>query len=157
MKVEKIDYVWVILSWVIVAFTFTKGCLSIGVLIIYALMAALMLYHMFTVKKRISGTQTAIGEVTGYHTSDKSKLVYPIVRFETESGRTVTSVCSAGDTERLYEEGSSEMVCYDPLDPMFFYFADREDELTSPYRSYIIFGGIAAFILFLVVRAIFGG
>ena len=49
------------------------------------------------------------------------------------------------------------MVCYDPLDPMFFYFADREDELTSPYRSYIIFGGIAAFILFLVVRAIFGG
>ena len=77
--------------------------------------------------------------------------------YETEEGRTVTSVCAFGDTERRYETGSTEVVRYDPLDPMFFYFAEREDELISPYKNYIIFGGIIAVILFLVVRAMFGG
>ncbi len=157
MKVEKIDYVWVILSWAVVALTYSKGCLSVGVLVIYALFAALMIYHISVVKKQMSGTMNAIGEITGYHTPERSKLYYPIVKFETEKGRTVTSVYTNADRERRYEIGDTETVCYDPLDPMFFFFADREDDLTSAYRSYLLYGGIAAIVLFIVVRAIFGG
>ncbi|MBO4877613.1 MAG: DUF3592 domain-containing protein [Ruminococcus sp.] len=157
MKVEKIDYVWAVLSLVTVALTFSKGCLSIGVIIIYAMMVSVFLYHINTVKQQISGTTETLGVIKDYHTSEKTKLYYPIVTYETEEGRTVTSVCSFGDTERRYETGSTEVVRYDPLDPMFFYFAEREDELISPYKNYIIFGGIIAVILFLVVRAMFGG
>lgn len=157
MKVEKIDYVWVVLSWVTVAVTFTHGCLSLGVIIVYVLMALTFLYHIATVKKRMSGTKEAIGEIKDYHTPERSKLYYPIVSYETETGRTVTSVYSIADREKTYEIGSSEKVCYDPKDPMFFYFADYADEMTAAYRSYIIYGAIVAFIMFLIVRAIFGG
>jgi len=157
MKVEKIDYVWVVLSWAVVALTFTKGCLSVGVLIIYVMLAALMFYHISVIRKQMSGTKNAIGEVTGYHTPEKGKVYYPIVRFETEEGRTVSSVYSNPDRERRYDIGDTETICYDPLDPMFFFFADREDDLTAGYRSYIIYGGIVALVLFFLVRAIFGG
>ena len=36
-----------------------------------------------------------------------------------------------------YELHSDVMICYDPEDPMFFYFPDRESDLTRTYTRSI--------------------
>ncbi|MBR1738924.1 MAG: hypothetical protein IJ737_01410 [Ruminococcus sp.] len=155
MKVDKIDYAWAVISWVVIGVTFRKGVLHFGILIVYGLMAVLFFWHIYTVRRRIRGSEAAIGTITGYHTSENGRLWYPIVRYETEEGREVTSVYSHASKKADYETGSEEMILYTPSDPMFFYFASRESELTAGYYKYLIYSGIAAIALFLLTMKVF--
>ncbi len=74
------------------------------------------------------------------------------MKYETETGREITSVYTVGERKQRYEIGDEEMICYDPDNPMFFYFANREDELTRDYFRFIIFGGIIAALLFIIAQ-----
>ena len=69
----------------------------------------------------------------------------------TETGREVTSVYTVEDSKQRYEIGAEEMVCYDPDDPMFFYFSSRQEDLYKDYFRLIVFGGAIAALLTLFV------
>lgn len=153
MNVEKIDYIWAVLSFITVGVTYHYGCLLYGLLGIYAFMAGVFLYHIIKINKRLANTIAVYGIITDYRTKKGAKThYYPVVEYETEEGRQVSSVYTIAESEQKYEIGDEELICYDPDDPVFFYFSNRKYELTSNYYKYIIFGGIAAL---LVVIAIF--
>ena len=88
----------------------------------------------------------------GYRTADGGRVIYPIVNYETEEGRDISSVYTIADKEEKYELGEEVMICYSPDDPMFFYFSDRTDELTGDYYRYILYGGIIAALLFIIIE-----
>ncbi|MBO5163734.1 MAG: DUF3592 domain-containing protein [Ruminococcus sp.] len=155
MKVEKADYVWAVLSFITVGVSFHFGYLLYGLLAIYGFMVLLFLYHVFKVKKQISGTEAAFGKITEYRTKKGSRTYYyPVVEFETADGRSVSSVYTYPDKEQKYEIGDEELIRYDPDDPIFFYFANRENELTDNYYRYILFGGIPALIVLILIFAL---
>lgn len=155
MKVEKIDYIWAVLSFVIVGISFHMGYLLYGLLIIYALMTALFLYHIFTVKKRLAGTSAVYGTITEYREKkERCTYYYPVVEYETEDGRNISSMYLYPDKEMKYEIGDEEMICYDPDDPIFFYFANRENELTENYYRYIVFSSVFAVIVVILIFAL---
>lgn len=154
MNVEKIDYIWAVLSFIAVGVTYHFGCLLYGILGIYVLMVLLFLYHIFEVKKRLKNTVAVYGRITGYHTAKGSGThYYPVVNYETEDGREISSVYTIADSEQKYDIDDEEMICYDPDNPLFFYFANREAELTANYYRYIIFGGIPAFFVLIAILA----
>ena len=150
MKVEKIDYIWSAVSMVIVGYTYWNHRLPDGILLIYAMMVVLFAYHIWRIKKRLSESVAVYGKVTDYHTSQKVRGSFPIVTYTTEGGREITSVSSVEERKRHYEIGDEVMVCYDPDEPMFFYFAGRENELTNDYFRFILFGAPVAFIMLLM-------
>ena len=76
-----------------------------------------------------------------------------MVRYTTETGREVTSVYTVEDSKQRYEIGAEEMVCYDPDDPMFFYFSNRKEELYRDYVRFIVYGGAVSAILLLLLAA----
>ncbi len=152
MKVEKIDIVWALLSFITVGVSYHFGYLLYGLLGIYGLMVILFLYHAYTVKSRLKNTVAAYGKITGYHTKkDPKTYYYPIVDFETEDGRSVSSVYAIADKNQRYEIGDEELICYDPDDPIFFFFANREEELTANYYRYIIFGAVPALVVLVFI------
>ncbi len=154
MKVEKIDLAWAVASMFIVGISFRKGMLIQGFLLIYVLMVVIFIYHILMTKKSLSGSIAVYGTVVDYHESNvpKKKGYYPVVRYETETGREITSVYTVEDRQMRYEIGDEPMICYDPDNPMFFYFSDREDELVRDYYRFIVFGGvIAATLLFYLL------
>lgn len=154
MNVEKIDYIWAIVSFITVGVTYHYGYLLYGLLGIYALMVAVFLYHIFKVKKRLKNTIAVYGRITDYHTEKGTRThYYPIVRYETEDGTEISSAYTIADKEKKYDIGDEEMICYDPYDELFFYFANRESELTTNYYRYIIFGGIAALFVLIAILA----
>ncbi|MDE6788988.1 MAG: DUF3592 domain-containing protein [Ruminococcus sp.] len=154
MNVEKIDYIWAIVSFITVGVTYHYGYLLYGLLGIYVLMVAVFLYHIFKVKKRIRNTVAVYGRITDYHTEKGTRIhYYPIVRYETEDGTEISSAYTIADKEKKYDIGDEEMICYDPYDELFFYFANRESELTTNYYRYIIFGGIAAIFVLIAILA----
>lgn len=154
MNVEKIDYIWAVVSFITVGVTYHYGYLLYGLLGIYALMVAVFLYHIFKVKKRIRNTVAVYGRITDYHTEKGTRThYYPIVRYETEDGTEISSAYTIADKEKKYDIGDEEMICYDPYDELFFYFANRESELTTNYYRYIIFGGIAAIFVLIAILA----
>ena len=51
-----------------------------------------------------------------------------------------------------YELHSDVMICYDPEDPMFFYFPDRENDFFKQYKLSIIIGGVIAVILLIIAQ-----
>lgn len=154
MNVEKIDYVWAVVSFITVGVTYHFGYLLYGLLGIYALMVAVFLYHIFKVRKRISNTVAVYGRIVDYHTEKGTrKHYYPIVRYETEAGMEISSAYTIADKEKKYEIGDEEMICYDPDDELFFYFANRESELTENYFRYIIFGGFPALLVLIAIFA----
>lgn len=154
MNVEKIDYIWAVVSFITVGVTYHYGYLLYGLLGIYALMVAVFLYHIFKVKKRIRNTVAVYGRITDYHTEKGTRThYYPIVRYETEDGTEISSTYTIADKEKKYDIGDEEMICYDPYDELFFYFANRESELTTNYYRYIIFGGIAAIFVLIAILA----
>lgn len=156
MKVNIADYIWAFLSLIIIGVTFHYGNLMLGLFIVYVLMVTLFGFHIYQVRKRMSESVAVFGTVTGYHTVDGGRLCYPIVSFTTEDGREVTSVYSSyGEKQQRYEVGSEEMICYDPHDPMFFYFSNREEELTRSYYRYIIFGAAVTAVLIALAKVIF--
>ena len=150
MKVEKIDYIWSAVSMVIVGYTYWNHRLPDGILLIYAMMVVLFAYHIWRIKKRLSESVAVYGKVTDYHTTQKVRGSFPIVTYTTEDGREITSVSSVEERKRHYEIGDEVMVCYDPDEPMFFYFAGRENELTNDYFRFILFGAPVAFIMLLM-------
>ena len=155
MKVEKIDLVWAVVSMFIVGISFRKQMLIQGLLLIYALMVVLFIYHIFMIKKRLSGSIAVYGTVMEYHKSNvpKKKGYYPVVKYETETGREITSVYTVEDRQMRYEIGDEPMICYDPDNPMFFYFSDREDDLVKDYYRFIVFGGVIAVTLLFILMA----
>lgn len=152
MKVNIIDYIWAALSVVTVCVSYHFGKLGYGVLIVYAFMAFIFASHIFKVRKQMSNSVAAYGTVMGYRTADGGRVIYPIVNYETEEGRDISSVYTIADKEEKYELGEEVMICYSPDDPMFFYFSDRTDELTGDYYRYILYGGIIAALLFIIIE-----
>lgn len=154
MNVEKIDYIWAVVSFITVGVTYHFGYLLYGLLGIYALMVLVFLYHIFKVKKQIKNTIAVYGRIVDYHTEKGAGThYYPIVRYETEEGTEISSAYTIADKEKKYEIGDEEMICYDPYDESFFYFANRESELTENYFRYIIFGGIPALLVLIAIFA----
>lgn len=150
MKVEKIDYIWAAVSMVIVGVSFRRGELINGLLMIYALMVLIFAYHIYKVRRSLSGSIAAVCTITDYYVSPTKKGFCPIVKFETETGREVTSVYTVSSRKKLYETGSEEIICYSPDDPMFFCFQGKEYELTKDYSMFIFVGGVIAALLFII-------
>lgn len=150
MKVEKIDIVWAAVSMVIVGVSFRKGRLIDGLLLIYGLMVLLFALHIYIIRRRLKNSVAVFGTITDYHVSRTKKGFYPIVKYETENGREITSVYTVEDRQKRFETGDEEMICYDPDDPMFFYFSGREYELTKDYYRFIFIGGVIAAVLFII-------
>lgn len=149
MKVEKIDYVWAIVSMCIVGVSYYNRWFVKGLLFIYALMVVTFIYHIIMIRKRMARCLDSFGTVTGYHTAKgRKRCCFPIVNYETQTGRDITSVYSVADSKMQFETGDVEIICYDPDDPTFFYFNSRKDELTRDYYRFIIFGGVVAAMLF---------
>jgi len=42
------------------------------------------------------------------------------------------------------------MICYDPDDPMSFYFVGREEEMTNDYFRFIIYGAPVALLMLFI-------
>ena len=150
MKVEKIDLVWSVISMVIVWRTMRRGCLPDGILIVYLMMVALFGFHIWQKRRSLRGSIAVYGKIVDYHTSQKLRGSFPVVTFTTETGREVTSVYTVEERKPRYEIGDEEVICYDPDDPMFFYFQGRESELTSDYVRFIMYGApVALLMLFM--------
>lgn len=151
MKVEKIDMIWSIISMVIVWRTMRRGCLPDGILIVYLLMVLLFGYHIWKKRRFLKNGIAVYGKIVDYHTSQKVRGSFPVVSYTTETGREVTSVYTVVERRPRYETGDEVMICYDPEDPMFFYFAGRENEMTQDYMRFILYGAPIA-LLMLVLR-----
>ena len=155
MKVGIADCIWAALSFIAVGVTFHYGCLPFGLLMIYVFMVLLFLWHISSVRSRQRRTVAAFGTITDYHeATELRKHYYPVVEYETEDGRAVSSVYTVADRIMRYEIGTQEMICYDPDDPVFFYFANRENDMVKDYYRFIIFGSIPA--LFVLMMVLFG-
>lgn len=153
MKINIIDLIWSIASMVTLAIAHHYGAVLYGILIIYAMMIVVLWIHILGIKKRISGSRAAYATITGYERSfEKNKRVFPTVRYTTEEGREVNTISVHQDKEELYEIGSEELICYDPEDPMFFYFASREDDLTAGYYRIMLAGTAIAFVIFIITQ-----
>lgn len=151
MKVEKIDIVWSVLSVALIGWSFRHGRLPDGLLIVYGLMVLLFLFHIYMIRRRFAGTVAVYGTISDYHQNPANKKRwFPIVKYETEGGTPVTAAYPVQWNEKYYEIGSEEMICYDPDDTSFFYFAGRENELTQDYFKFILFGSIAALLVLII-------
>ena len=154
MNTDKIDYVWAAVSFIIVGVTFHYGVFLYGLLGIYLLFALLMATHIFRVKKRMDRTEAVYAQITDYReVNGVPKHFYPVVRYETTEGRTVSSVYTVAAKSKLYEVAEEELICYDPDDPVFFYFSSRSFELTSHYYRYMVYGGIPALFVIIAIFA----
>lgn len=152
MKVEKADFVWAVFVLITVGVTFHFGILLYGLLGIYASMVLLFGYHIRSIKKRIENSEAAYGKILSYRTENSLiNYYYPEVEFETEDGELISAMYRYPDREKKYEIGDEELIHYSPDDPMFFYFADREKELTEIYYRSIIIGGIIAAVVAVAI------
>ena len=152
MKVGIADCIWAVVSLIIVGVSFHYGYLLYGILAIYVLMVVLFMWHISQIRKRLSRSVAVFGTISEYHeATEVRKHYYPIVKYETEDGRPVSSVYSVSDTVMRYEVGSQEMICYDPEDPIFLYFANRENDMVKDYYRAIIFGSVPALLVLLIL------
>ena len=149
MKVKTIDLVWAVVSMFIVGYSYLHGILLFGLVAIYGIMLVIFLFHILAIKRNIRKNVTVYGRVYDYVERKKGKGFSPIVKYTTEEGREVTATYSVQNKEKNYEIGSEELICYDPADPMFFYFAGHEDELFRDYVHFLFIGGVIAVILLI--------
>ena len=152
MKVDITDILWAVVSMFIVAWSYSRGCLLYGIIHIYVIMAVLFFLHIAKIRARLERGVSAFATVTDYHVRDKEQHFYPIVSYTTEDGRDITSTYTVQDNKKRYETGSEVMICYDPEEPMFFYFPERESDMTRDYTRFIIIGGVVALILLLIAQ-----
>ena len=111
--------------------------------------------HIKKIKKRIENTEAAYGKITDYRTEKTTKeYYYPVVEYETAENELISAAYTYPDKEKRYEIGDEELVRYTPDDPMFFYFANRENELTEVYYRSIFIGGIAAAVIVIAIIAL---
>lgn len=136
----------------IIVWSYKNGWLLYGIIVIYLIMAVLFFLHIAKIRARLARGVSAFATVTDYYESRQDKGVYPIVSYTTEDGRDITSTYTVRDKKRRYDTGSEVMICYDPEDPMFFYFPEREGDMTRDYTMFIIIGGIIACILFIAAQ-----
>lgn len=155
MKAQFIDYVGAVLSVIVVGLSYWRGVLIYGIIAVCCIMSAIFMLHIILINRSLKGSISVFGTITGYHEKDNGKHVFPIVKYITEDGREISSVYTVQDTEKRYEHGSEELICYDPNDPVFFYFADREGDLIKDYRRLIFIGVISAvaLLIFALARA----
>lgn len=150
MKVSKIDIAWAVVSMIVLAVSFRMGNLIYGLLIIYAIMFVIFFAHIFRIRKSTDNSIAVYGEITGYHKEKTGKGYCPIVKYTTEDGREITSIYTIVSGKQQFETGTELMICYDPENPMYFYFMGRENELTETYYRFIMTGGIISVILLLI-------
>ncbi|MCM1505521.1 MAG: DUF3592 domain-containing protein [Ruminococcus flavefaciens] len=153
MKVSIIDIVWSVVSMIVLAVSFLMGHLIYGLLIIYAMMTGIFFAHIFKIRKATEKSVAVYGEITDYHKEKTGKGYCPVVKYTTEEGREITSIYTVVSKKQEFETGTEVTVCYDPENPMSFYFMGRENELTDTYYRFIITGGIISVIL-LIISAI---
>lgn len=133
----------------IVGHSYLHGRLLFGLVAIYGIMLIIFLFHIFAMKRNIRKNIAAYGIVYDYVERNNGKRFLPVIKYTTEEGREVTATYSVQNKEKVYEIGSEELICYDPADPMFFYFAGKEDELFRDYVRFLIIGGVIAFLLLI--------
>lgn len=150
MKVSTIDIAWAIVSMIVLAVFFRMGHLIYGLLIIYAMMTAIFFAHIFRIRKTTDKSVAVYGEITGYNKEKTGKGFCPVVKYTTEDGREITSVYTIVGKKQQYETGTELMICYDPENPMSFYFMGHEDDLTATYYRFIMAGGMISVILLLI-------
>ncbi|MCR5730741.1 MAG: DUF3592 domain-containing protein [Ruminococcus sp.] len=156
MKVTKADLLWAAISMVIVGVSYKHGALPKGVLLIYFIMVCLFVWHIVSIKKRLKNGIAVYGTVVDYHENKIKKKHgwFPVVKYTTETGREITSVYSVEEREQSFNIGDDVLVCYDPDDPMFFYFSNRQDDMFRDYYRFILFGGIIAVLLAVIANYI---
>ena len=150
MKVEKIDMIWAVVSMIILGVSMRHRNIPNGILMIYALMSVLFAYHIWRKRRSLKGSVAVYGKVVDYHTSQKVRGSFPIVQYTTAGGREITSVYTVEERKPKYSVGDEVLVCYDPDEPMFFYFSGREDELTRDYFRFLLYGGAVALIMLII-------
>ncbi|MDE6779846.1 MAG: DUF3592 domain-containing protein [Ruminococcus sp.] len=150
MKVSTIDIVWSVVSMIVLAVFFRMGHLIYGLLIIYAMMDVIFFGHIFRIRRNMENSIAVYGIITEYHKEKTGKSYCPAVRYTTEDGREINSIYTVVSRKKQFETGMEVMICYDPENPMSFYFAGCENELTETYYRFIIMGGIISVILLLL-------
>ncbi|MDE5834114.1 MAG: DUF3592 domain-containing protein [Ruminococcus sp.] len=150
MKTSIIDIVWAVVSMIVLAVSFRMGYIVYGLLIIYAMMTVIFFGHIFRIRKNTDNSIAVYGEITDYHREKTNKGYCPVVRYTTEDGREITSIYTIVSKKQKYEIGTELTICYNPENPMEFYFMGRENELTETYYRFIITGGIISVVIFLV-------
>lgn len=150
MKVSTIDIIWAVVSMIVLAVSFKMGHLIYGLIIIYAVMTIIFFGHIFKIRAYMDKSVAVYGEIIEYHKEKTGKGFCPVVRYTTEDGREITSIYTVVSRKQHYETGTETMICYDPENPMSFYFMGREDELTATYYRFIIIGGIISVILLIL-------
>lgn len=153
MKTSTIDIIWAVVSMIVLAVSFKMGHLIYGLLIIYAMMTVIFFIHIFKIRAYMDKSIAAYGTIKEYNKEKTGKGFCPVVQYTTEDGREVTSIYTVVEKNQRYEPGEEVTVCYDPENPMSFYFMGREEEMTSTYYRFIITGGIISVIL-LIISAI---
>ncbi len=152
MKVNVADCIWACVSMLLLGVSFHYGYLLYGILGVYVLMVVLFMWHILSVKKRQERSVAVFGTITEYLvTKDLLKRYYPVLKYTTEGGTVISSTYKVADKEQRYSIGSEEMICYDPDEPEFFYFASRESELIKDYSRFIFFGSIPAAAVLLII------
>lgn len=149
MKTSTIDIIWAVVSMIVLAVSFKMGHLIYGLLIIYAMMAVIFFGHILKIRAYMEKSIAVYGKITEYHKEKTGKGFCPVVQYTTENGREITSIYTVVERKQRYEIGTETMICYDPENPMSFYFAGREEELTTTYYRFIITGGIISVILLI--------
>lgn len=156
MNVKKIDCIWAVLSFITVGVSFHMGYLLYGLLMIFGSQVLLYGFHIWSMNRRIKRTVAVFGTVTDYRTvKGVGTHYYPVVNFETEDGMAIDSVYNIACSGKKYEIGDEIMICYDPDDPVFFYFADSVSELTDNYFRCMMFCGVPGFVLALLAIIVY--
>ncbi|MBO5104246.1 MAG: DUF3592 domain-containing protein [Ruminococcus sp.] len=150
MKVSTIDIIWAVVSMIVLAVFFRIGHLVYGLLIIYGMMFVIFFIHILKIRKSTADSIAIYGEITGYNKEKTGKGYCPIVKYTTEDGREITSIYTVVSRKQQFEIGTELMICYDPENPMSFYFMGRENELTATYYRFITIGGIISVILLVL-------
>lgn len=135
---------------IIVGVSYRRRQLPDGIILIYILMAALFAYHIWKKKKSLGNGIPVFGKIVDYHTTQKIRGSFPVVRYTTEGGREYTATYSVAERQPKYEIGDEKMICYDPDDPMSFYFVGREEEMTNDYFRFIIYGAPVALLMLFI-------
>ena len=150
MKVEKIDLIWSVISMVIVGIAMWHRQLPKGIFAVYIMMAVLFGYHIWKKRKSLEDSVAVYGKVVDYQTSQKLRGSFPVVEYTTEDGKELTSVYSVVERRQRCSIGDEVMLCYGPDEPMSFYFAGREGELTQDYFRFIVFGAPIALVMLII-------
>ena len=152
MKVDITDIIWAVVSMFIVCYSYSHGWLIYGLILIYVIMTLLFFMHIASIRARLSRSKAVYGNPPPPPPPPKGAHVYPIVTYTTEEDRDITSTYTVEDNKMRYELHSDVMICYDPEDPMFFYFPDRESDFFRTYTRSIAIGGVISVILLIIAQ-----